>query len=82
MSLADLDERPWFVFQLPGGVSYAPGATEEDARKVIVRNSYDKAPVHAWPCIGSRFTSRELLAKELVRKAAQRQSPAQKDGNG
>lgn len=78
MSTADLDERPWFVFQLPSAVSYAPGATEADARAVIRKNSYDRAPVDSWPCIGSRFTSRELLKKELLRKATGRQPEEKK----
>lgn len=63
----DLTERPWFAFQLPGGVSYAPGATEERARNVVRKNSYENAPVDSWPCVGSRFCSREALTRSLLR---------------
>ncbi len=66
MSVSDLEERPWFVFKLPEAVSYVPGRTEEEARAVMRKNSYDKAPVDAWPCIGSCFTSREALARTLL----------------
>jgi hypothetical protein len=67
MSSTALIERAWFVFRLPEATSYAPGDTEDEARAVVRRNSYDKAPVDSWPCIGSRFCSREALTRSLLR---------------
>lgn len=64
---ADLDERPWFVFALPASTAYVPATTEAEARRRLVADSYTGAPVHTWPCVGSRFTSRESLAASLLR---------------
>lgn len=60
---------PWFVFALPHAVAYVPAATEAAARALLRRDAYKGAPVDAWPCVGSRFTTREALAAELTRKA-------------
>jgi hypothetical protein len=63
----DLEERPWFVFAKPLAMVYVPAATEEEARRKLVANCYDDAPVDDWPCVGSRFTSRQALAESLLR---------------
>lgn len=69
MSEADLIERPWFVFSLSASATaYVPAPTEEQARRQMIASSYKDAPVHEWPCIGSRFTSRESLSRSLLRK--------------
>jgi hypothetical protein len=73
----DQTERPWFCFQLPDAISFAPGATEDDARDVMRKNSYAGAPVDSWPCLGSRFCSREALTRSLMRpRATDSVSPA------
>lgn len=62
-----MTSRPWFLFQipLPPGVvasrCYVPADTEAEAREKLAKNSYKGAPVHEWPCLGSRWASRERL---------------------
>lgn len=69
---SDQDERAWWVFRLPEATAYVPAATEAAARAAIERDAYKGAPVDSWPCVGSRFTSREMLSAELLRKAGVR----------
>lgn len=60
-------DRPWFLFQLPlppGVVAsrcYVQADTEAEAREKLARESYKGAPVHEWPCLGSRWCARERL---------------------
>lgn len=67
MSLWDLEERTWWVFKLPEATSYVPANSEAEARAKMRKNSYEKAPVHTWPLIGTRFTSRQVLTASLLR---------------
>lgn len=66
--MSDLDERAWWVFQLPGSIAYVPAGSEEAARAVLRKTSYQGAPVDSWPLISTRVTSREALVKSLLRK--------------
>jgi hypothetical protein len=67
----DVDDRPWFVFRLSDiATAYVPADSEEQARANMRRNSYDVAPVDAWPLIGTRFCSRQALTASLLRKRA------------
>ena len=61
-----LEERAWWIFRLPGSpgveaTAYVPAESEETAREHMRRSSYKDAPVHDWPLIGTRFTSRDRL---------------------
>lgn len=57
----------WWVFQLPSGVlSHVPAETETEARKVLRRHSYDKAPVDSWPCIGTKEATREGVHEAML----------------
>ena len=52
--------RLWWVFRLPSGaLSHVPSDSEEEARKVLRRNSYEKAPIEEWPCLGTKEATRE-----------------------
>lgn len=68
--MSDYDDRAWWVFDVPlGAVAYVPANTEDDARRLLARHSYPNAPVHAWPCVGSRWTSRAALVAETARRS-------------
>lgn len=66
--MSDLDERTWWVFRLPQSTCYVPAGSEEAARAVLRKTSYQGAPVDVWPLISTRVTSREALVKSLLRK--------------
>jgi hypothetical protein len=67
----DFDERPWFVFALPGGTTtYVPASSEEEARAALGRDCYRGAPVHIWPLLCTRYTSRETLRAQFLKRAA------------
>lgn len=84
--MSDLDEQPWFVFRLPEATAYVPASSEERARRQLVASSYKSAPVASWPCIGSRYASRQALVRALLRpRAPAHQGSATRageDGNG
>jgi hypothetical protein len=62
-----MNERAWWSFRIvtgagaPGSIAHVPAETELQARTVLERNQYEGAPVDAYPCLGSRFTTRERL---------------------
>lgn len=64
----DLTERAWWAFQLPadGVIACVPAESEEAARGVLRRNCYDKAPVHEWPLIATRWTSRQAVVQRIL----------------
>ena len=66
--MVDLDERPWWIFQMPEAVTHVPAESEAAARAVMQKSSYPKAPVHEWPLIGTRFCSRQALTASLLRR--------------
>lgn len=61
--ISDLDERAWWIFQLPEAVTAVPANTEADARETLVKYCYPNAPVHEWPLIGTRWTSRAAFGR-------------------
>lgn len=68
--MSDDDERARWVFRLPEATCYVPAGSEEAARKALVANSYKGAPVHEWPLLSTRVTSRNALAASLLRPRA------------
>lgn len=60
-------ERGWWLFQMPEGVAYVPGESEAEARANHRRHCYPGAPVDAWPLLGTRWTTRDALAAELLK---------------
>jgi hypothetical protein len=54
---------------MPQGLAYVPGKTEADARANHRRHCYPGAPVDAWPLLTTRWTSRDMLSEELVKRA-------------
>jgi hypothetical protein len=61
--------RRWFVFELPaaGALSYVPASTEDAARAILKRTSYDKAPIESWPLLGACGATRAELAASILR---------------
>lgn len=67
----DLEERAWWVFELPGGaLAHVPAASEPEARATLERTCYPGARVGDFPFVSSRWTSRESLVRTLVRPRA------------
>jgi hypothetical protein len=62
----DLDERAWWVIEMPDAIVYVPAETFEAAQKNLVANCYAKAPVEGWPLICSRYTSRAAIIKAAL----------------
>lgn len=69
-----MNEEPWFIFKLPASgcvrlaIAHVPAPSEEQARRQLSASCYKGAPVHEWPCIGSRFCSRDALTRSMLRK--------------
>lgn len=65
--MSDFLEEAWWVFELPGGtLAHVPAISEVGARKALVALCYKDAPVHDWPFVASRWTTREALIKSLL----------------
>lgn len=56
-------ERAWWIFRLPEAIATVPADTEEQARVKLAATCYKGAPVHEWPCVGSRWASREAVGR-------------------
>lgn len=54
--------RYWWAFALPESIAWVPAFSEAGAREVLTRNSYQGAPVYAWPLVATRVTTRAALA--------------------
>ena len=71
----DLDERPWWVFQMPEAVAYVPASSEAQARATLAATcypatkKYPAAPVHEWTLIRTRVTSRQALTRDLLMRS-------------
>lgn len=63
----DLEERAWWVFALPESTSYVPANSESEARRRLAATSYKGAPVHLWPLVATRVTSRQALVASLMK---------------
>lgn len=62
-----MNERAWWVFDLSRDgltvTATVPADTEEAARAVLARTCYKGAPVQTWACRGSRWATREQVAR-------------------
>ncbi len=68
--MTDDEDVVWWVFQLPGCVTYVPGCeSEAAARKHMAAVCYPNAPVDTWPLLETLRTSRNALIEEFARKA-------------
>ncbi len=65
--MTDDDIRTWFVFALPGATAFVPADSEDAARRVLRATCFRDAPIHAWPVIGQRWCSRDVLALTFER---------------
>ncbi|MFI5302871.1 MAG: hypothetical protein ACHREM_32680 [Polyangiales bacterium] len=55
------------MFKLPSGAtSNVPAHDEDAARVVLARESYKDAPIHEWPCIGYKRSSRLRVHEALL----------------
>lgn len=68
----DLDERAWWVFRLPNATAHVPAASEPEARAVLRRTAYEKAPVESWPLVATRVCSRQALTRSLLASQSSR----------
>jgi hypothetical protein len=71
VSLADIDERAWWSYLMPGPldtehVVHVPADTEAQARAIMRANSYSGAPIDTYPLLGSRWCSRDTLKREAL----------------
>ena len=64
-----MNERAWWIFHLPTSpgivkaILHVPADTEAQAREAMRRPCYKGAPVDSWPCVGSRWATREAVSR-------------------
>lgn len=79
--MRDLEEREWWVFQLPAATSYVPARSEAEARDSLRRTAYEKAPIETWPLVATRVCSRQALTRSLLASRSSKGTGTSGDGS-